>query len=487
MSVTPEVAAPAPAAAPVPRRVNGGSALGALLLRVHFYAGLMIAPFLVVAAVTGLLFVATPTLDRLLYAQELLVDDASGATVPVSQQLAAARAAHPEGTITGVRVKGGEWTTHVDFAVPELAAAEKVHTVYVDPYTGAVTGQLTTQFGWTPPQAWLDVLHRDLHLGAAGNLYSELAASWLWVIALGGIVLWWRRRRTVRGLLAPELSARRGVRRTRGWHGAVGAWLLVGLLGLSATGLTWSNYAGAHFGLLIDQIRGGTPSVSTALTGAPGAAAGGHHGGGTAPATGADPAGIDTALTVARDNGLDGPVSIVPPADANTAWKVSQTDTQVPERLDSVAVDTTTGTVTDRVDFADWPFTAKLTNWGINAHMGLLFGAVNQIVLAALAIGLLCVIVWGYRMWWQRRPTRDGRRALVGAAPARVDWRAVPARAVVAGILAVFAVGWALPLFGIPLAAFVVIDAIVATVRDRRGDRRGARPETPVSPAPAGG
>ncbi|MDR7277085.1 putative iron-regulated membrane protein [Catenuloplanes atrovinosus] len=469
MSVTPEVTAPAPASTPVPRRAGGGSAFGALLLRLHFYAGIMIAPFLVVAAVTGLLFVSTPTLDRIVYADELLVDEAGGDTVPVSQQLAAARAAHPEGTITGVRVKGGEWTTHVDFAMPELAAAEKVHTVYVDPYTGAVTGQLTTQFGWTPLQAWLDVLHRDLHLGTVGNLYSELAASWLWVIALGGIVLWWRRRRTVRKLFAPELSARKGVRRTRGWHGAVGAWLLVGLLGLSATGLTWSNYAGANFGLLIDQIKGGTPYVSTALTGAPPGEAGGHHGGGAAPATGADPDGIDTALAVARDNGLDGPVSIIPPADAATAWQVTQIDTQFPERLDSVAVDPTTSTVTDRVDFADWPVTAKLTNWGINAHMGLLFGLANQILLAALAIGLLCVILWGYRMWWQRRPTRDGRRALVGTAPARVDWRAVPAWAIVAGILVVFAIGWALPLFGIPLAAFIVVDAIVTTVRERRG------------------
>ncbi|MFI5844522.1 PepSY-associated TM helix domain-containing protein [Catenuloplanes sp. NPDC051500] len=466
MSVTTDPVAPAARTSPPePRRA---SAFGALLLRLHFYAGVLVAPFLVVAATTGLLFVSTPTLDRIVYAQELLVDDAGGETVPISQQVAAARAAHPEGTITGVRVKGGEWTTHVDFAMPELAAEEKVHTVYVDPYTGTVTGQLTTQFGWTPLQSWLDVLHRDLHLGAVGNLYSELAASWLWVIALGGIVLWWRRRRSVRKMLAPELSAKKGVRRTRGWHGAVGAWLLVGLLGLSATGLTWSNYAGANFGLLIAQIKGETPYVSTALTSAPAGENGGHHGGGTAPATGGDPDGIDTALTVARDNGLDGPVSIVPPADATTAWKVSQADNQWPERLDSVAVDTTSGTVVDRVDFADWPFTAKLTSWGINAHMGLLFGVVNQIVLAALAIGLLCVIFWGYRMWWQRRPTRDARRAPVGTAPARVDWRTVPAWAVVVGILVIFAIGWALPLLGITLAVFVAVDAIAGAVRDRR-------------------
>ena len=56
----------------------------------------------------------------------------------------------------------------------------------------------------------------------------------------------------------------------------------------------------------------------------------------------------------------------------------------------------------------------KLTRLGINAHMGRLFGLVNQLLLAALALGLLCVIFWGYRMWWQRRPARTGRAGVVG-------------------------------------------------------------------------
>jgi len=66
-------------------------------------------------------------------------------------------------------------------------------------------------------------------------------------------------------------------------------------------------------------------------------------------------------------------------------------------------------------------------------------------------------------MWWQRRPTRGDRRAPVGAPPARGAWLGLPGWAIAAGIPVVLAVGWALPLFGVPLAVFLVADAIIGT------------------------
>ncbi|MFJ3493815.1 PepSY domain-containing protein [Streptomyces sp. NPDC086091] len=458
-----------PAAAPPARRAGG---VGALLARLHFYAGVLVAPFLLVAAVTGLLYTFTPQLDSIVYDKELYVSRTGDRVLPLSEQVAAARAEHPDGTLTAVRPGTGDGTTQVDFSLPELG--EKTHTVYVDPYTGDVTGQLTTWWTSTPLTAWLDVLHRDLHLGEIGNLYSEFAASWLWVIVLGGLVLWWRRARggrTARRLLLPDRAARKGVRRTRGLHAATGVWIALGLLFLSATGLTWSTYAGANFGKALDSLRSSTPYVSTALT---------HdHASGSPPDTGAeappaDPAAIDGVLKAARDAGVDGPVQIAVAPDQATAWTVSQTRNLWPVGRDSVAVEASTGDIVDRVDFADWPLLSKLTTWGVQAHMGLLFGIVNQLVLAVIAVGLICVIVWGYRMWWQRRPTRTDRRAPLGAPPARGGWRGIPSGPLAVGIVLVAAVGWVIPLFGIPLAAFLAVDMTVGTLRARRAARTAA-------------
>lgn len=71
--------------------------------------------------------------------------------------------------------------------------------------------------------------------------------------------------------------------------------------------------------------------------------------------------------------------------------------------------------------FADYPPAAKLARWGIDGHMGLLFGLANQILLVLPAVGSISMIVLGYRMWWRRRPTRG-----FGKPYARGGWRNVP-------------------------------------------------------------
>lgn len=477
MTVAPEITEPTGERPQSTRRPSG---FAALLLRLHFYAGVLVAPFLVVAAVTGLLYTATPQLDAMAYGDKLTVAERTDTPLSLAEQIANAQAAHPDGTVSAIQPGSGDATTKVVFSLPELG--EKQHTVYVNPYTGAVQGQLTTSWGSTPLTTWLGDLHRNLHLGVAGRYYSEFAASWLWLLVLGGIVLWWRRRRSVRKMLAPELSAKKGVRRTRGWHAATGVWLTVGLLILSVTGLTWSRYAGGNFDAALISLSAHKPELSTSITTAP--SGGGHHSPDGSQSGGpvGGPVGVaaDAVLKVARNNGLYGPVELTVPKKTGDAWTVSGIDNTWPVNVDRLAVNQTTTSVVARSAFADWPLLAQLSKLGVQAHMGRLFGLANQLLLAALALGLLCVIFWGYRMWWQRRPTRVDRRALVGAAPARGGWRGLPTWTIMVGVPVLSLLGWAIPLFGIPLVAFLVIDAVVA------GWRRGSRPQIPVSPAPAG-
>lgn len=440
------------------------------VLRLHFYAGILVGPFLLIAAVTGLLYTITPQLSDYVHRHELTVDQVGERRLPLSEQVAAARAAHPEGTITEVRppiVSDG--TTRVVLAVDDVPEGYG-RTVFVDPYTAQVRGELTTFGEWLPVRAWVDELHRNLHLGDLGRNYSELAASWLWVVALGGLVLWVARVRqrsegateAARAALVPE-PKKKGRARALSWHGTVGVWIIAALLLLSVTGLTWSRYAGETIGDVRTALSWTTPSVDTDPAGTADAPDSGHHGGSGEPVTDAvidGGVGIDGVESAAEGAGLQVPMKLVPPAGEGQAWKVQEVKRDWPTRYDSVAVDASSGQVSDKVEFANWPFMAKMTNWTIDAHMGILFGLVNQILLALTAVGLIAVIVRGYQMWWLRRPTRAAGMTFGPPAKRGALRRMPPWAAVTVVVVAVF-LGWYLPLFGLTLAVFIAVDVVL--------------------------
>ncbi|MGW1188694.1 PepSY-associated TM helix domain-containing protein [Streptomyces sp. NPDC002559] len=458
------------------------SGLRPLLLRLHFYAGVLVGPFLLVAAVTGLLYTAAPQIESVVHRHELKVTP-RGEPKPLTAQVEAAREAVPGGRLVSVtKGAGADDTTRVGFDVEGLPEG-RTRTAFVDPYDAEVRGTLLTSGEWLPVRSWFDDLHRNLNLGEFGRNYSEIAASWLWVEVLGGIALWLgapRSRERLRRLFVPRRGPK-GRRRTLSWHGAVGLWAAIGLLALSATGLTWSAHAGTTIGRLQDSLGGATPSVSSTLDhgthGGPAAGAGAGADGSPAGSPTGSPADsrtgspvakvdLDEAVRIARAEGLRGRLVITPPADTGSAYVVRENTRHWPEQQDSIAIDPATGEVTDKLLFDDFPVLAKLTRWGIDAHMGLLFGPANQIALALVAVALIGMLLWGYRMWWLRRPTRAGGTRF-GRPPVRGAWRRVPGRVMAPLVVVAAVLAHCLPLFGLPLICFLLVDLTVAQVRRR--------------------
>ncbi|MFC5288324.1 PepSY-associated TM helix domain-containing protein [Actinokineospora guangxiensis] len=433
--------------------LSAGRALRLVLRRVHFLAGLAIAPFLAVLAVTGLMYAFTPQLNDLVYGDKLSVseDTAIGATTaPVDDQVAAALAAHPDGALKSVIVSADpERTTRVVLDVPGLDTSggpfgSEAMTVYVNPHTAAVQGELITVSNEPPLQRWLRDLHGNLNLGDPGRLYAEFVASWLPAIVLGGLVLWFaaRRRKTKK--------AAAGRARTSRWHGRVGVWAAIGLLVLSVTGLTWSTYAGARVSDFVDAVDGRSPTLESADV-----------------LPSAERISLERALATARDGGLEGDLILTAPTEPNRPLKINESSVGLPVQKDSVAVDQYTGAITGRVGWDDYPLMAKLTSLGIAAHSGNLFGIANQLLLAAVALAALALLVLGYRMWWKRRPRSGG----LAPAPEPV-WRRMPQPLVFGVLVVAAAVAWAMPVFGVTLLLFMIGDAAYGELRRRRRPQR---------------
>jgi uncharacterized iron-regulated membrane protein len=453
---------------PTPPAVSKRTTPHPLVLRVHFYAGIFVAPFILIAALTGGLYAMSPTIESILN-DNLLHVRPTGSSRPVADQVRAAQAIRPGLTLVAVAPAPSDGdTTRVIFSDPALGESER-RAVFIDPSTATTVGEATVygSGGALPFRTWVSELHKNLHLGKAGEIYSELAASWVGIIALFGTYLWVRRYRARRSgwarPLTPDRSSK-GRQRTLNWHGAVGMWIVLPLLFLSATGMTWSTYAGAHITELRRALAWTTPAVSASLPGTAAARpAGDHHVPG--PPSGSyrpdvTVSQIDSVLATARANGVDGTIEASFPAGPGTAFTVKQLRTAWSLSANSVAVDGATGAATDVLPSSSWPVAAQLTNWAIGLHMGLLFGLANQLVLLAVAGALVTVILRGYLMWWQRRPAHGGSR--FGRAPRRGAWRsASPLTVAVLGAAAI-AVGWFAPLVGISLLVFLIIDGTVA-------------------------
>lgn len=445
-----------------------------LVVRLHFYAGVLIAPFILIAALTGGLYAMAPSIERVVYGDILTVPE-SGRPIALDDQAAAAQNAFPALTMTGMRPAAdpGE-STRVYFADPSLDA-ELQRAVFVDPYTGRVLGDEASWLGYLPVSTWLDGLHRHLNLGEPGRVYSELAASWLWVVALGGVVLWLtkaaaERRRNRPGRVLRLDRSLKGRARTMNWHGTTGVWLLAALLFLSATGITWSTYAGEHVTELRSAMDWKRPALDTALTPTPAVAPEEHagHTGHTAPVSGSGPVDFDAVLQAAAGVGVHLPLEVTLPAEPGQGIGVAEIEKPYRLTTNAASVDPATNTVTSEIDYwRDYSVIAMLADWGIRGHMGLLFGLLNQLLLLGIAVALVAVIAGGYRMWWQRRPTRGSAWA-VGRPPVRGALRRLSPVTIGVLTVAAVAVGWLLPLLGISLATFVALDLAIGAAKRRK-------------------
>jgi uncharacterized iron-regulated membrane protein len=447
---------------------SSSNAMLLLITRLHFYIGLFIGPFIFVAALTGTIYVITPQIENALY-KDVLTTQNIGESQPLSLQIAAAKSSlQSDLTLFAVRPAPelGD-TTRIMF-LDETAQHSGARAVFIDPATLEVKGNLPVYgtSGVLPLRTTIDFMHRQLLLGEVGRYYSELAASWLWIAALGGVFLWYKGGKKNSAAFAIRTEHLRKRRR----HYQLGLLLFVGLVFVSITGLTWSKWAGDNISTLRNSIGWVTPSVSQDLTtidhnmmmSDEHADHLNHSSHNNMPAK--KPAAekfedvdalFDGVLKAARDAGIDAnKLEIRPSSTKDKAWRVSEIDRSWPTQVDSVAVDASTMTVTSRADFATFPIVAKLIRWGIDAHMGILFGVINQIILTFFGLSLCLMIIWGYKMWWIRRPQAGST-----SKPLLQAWGKLSSTQKVITVLIAIALGLSMPVMGVSLIAFLLIDA----------------------------
>lgn len=435
----------APAPRPDPR-----AALHRLFWRAHFWAGLVTAPLVVLAALTGLLYVLTPQVEAWRHGHLDRVPPA-GIVQALDAQIAVAQGHEPSRPLRFVvpaHAPGD--TTQVHFgadpaAPPQIDGLPAGRIVYVNPHTAEVVGALDELRRY---RNWARKLHASLLQGEGWRWLIELAASWLLVMLLTGLAMWWPRGGA--HVLGAALRLRGpGPERVcwRRWH-TTGGVLVSGVLAvILVTGLTWSAHTGERFRAAQQALGQSTlrppPSLASAL-----------------PADGRAPLSWQAAFDAARAQVPDIAMMLTPPRGPEGVWRAENFDRSQPTRRFVLAMDAYRGQALFAAGWDEMPLLARATAVGIPFHRGE-FGLWNQALLIGVALACVGAVASGLRMAWLRRS--PGAWTLAPALPAS-GWRAVP----IWLWLLVAALAWTQPVFAWSLLAYAAAELLAFVLRCRR-------------------
>lgn len=403
--------------------------------RWHFYAGFLTIPIVLFLVATGILYLFRPQVEPAIY-KSLYNVVPQGTMLTEDEQLAIALATIPESTARAFTPS----------QAPNESAKVELNTlagrtyVYVNPYTGEVLGShIRDQMIFRK----IRKLHGELLLKRFGTTIVELTASWMMILLISGLFLWWPRPKfTMWGTFL--IRVRKGGRTFwKDFHSVIGVYTSIFAVILLFTGLQWSDVWGGAFSQVRDSTGHSTPPALRGATLNTGAT------------LGAGQVGISLAEVNAIAKGLDLPASysISMPKKDGYSYGINSSLPNKPSAQKSVHINPVTGEVFRELSWKDRPFLSQIVTVGISLHQGELFGWANFIIAGLTAIGIGLLSISGFIMWWKRRPENVGKLG----APAMPKGVAIPRGITIITIaLAIF-----FPLVGASLIVLWLLEQLI--------------------------
>lgn len=368
--------------------------------RWHFYAGVLVLPFMAWLAITGGLYLFKPEIERAIYGSWVTLD-APATALPVSRLIADTER-QAQGEVTQIEVPSSpteSWRMRVE-------SGDAVRTAFVDPASGALLG--------TTSEGGIMKTVRDLHSLAItapiGNALIEIAAGFAIILVVTGIVLWWPRDGR------PVLALRRPVGRRRFWrdfHASTGILAAAIILFLAVTGMPWSVVWGANVQRWVGEQGLGRPKAPGPQ---PWERAHKHQAGEARAAAlpwslqqaamphalGLSDVGVDRAVAIATQKGLAPPFTIMLPLAPSEPYSISSVARRVQD-VRAIYVDPSSGRVLQDAKYAQFGKGAQAIEWGIATHQGQQYGEPNRWLMLAGCLSLLALAISSPVMWWKRR------------------------------------------------------------------------------------
>lgn len=419
--------------------IENNGRLYRMLWRWHFYAGIILLPFILILSLSGMVYLFKPQIENIIDKpyHNLTI---TGAIAPVSQQVNAALQ-----TFENSKLRHYEIPQKANDAPRIFIFAKGIeHIIYVHPQNLQILKSIPKENRF---MAIARNIHGELLIGKTGSYIVEAAASWAIIMIISGLFLWWPRNNNgLGGILFP----RKGKLFMRDLHAVTGIYVSFFAMILLLTGLPWTDVWGDAF----KEVRKITKTMpdrqdwtinrkeeqSRLME-----EMGNHNH--VSPIYNAN---IDDIAAHAKFEKLAYPVEIAPPNNKSKNWILRSNSPNRPQRV-IIEYSTQNAQELKRERFEDRHIIDRIVGIGVAAHEGQLFGWINQLIGVLTAFMLCLLSVTSFLMWRKRAPNN-----LLGAPPKIKD-----AKIGIGILILIISFGIFLPLLGATIILIAIIETLI--------------------------
>jgi len=400
-----------------------------LLWKSHFLAGIVVVPFVILLSVTGIIYLFKDNYEKSLL-QSYSAYEPKGKSLSYEQQLHIAQinwSKTPEAIVVS---KSQDQST-------QFTSGRFSHksSVYINPSNGAVLGKVNVS---ETNMHKVRKLHGELLLGSFGTKIIELVASWMFVLILTGIYLFWPRERGIKGLFTIRTKASKRIF-FRDVHTFLGFWFSSLLILILMGGFPWTDVFGAGYKWIQKSTNSGFPSTWQGK-------------GLTSKNNQSRAISLDVMIQKAEALNLDGEVSLSFPKSSNGVYTVTNQTTNF-SQMKSIHFDQYTGQIVAQNSWADIGFMMKSRLWLMAFHQGK-FGTLNFVLILVTALALT-FLSFAAIFSYSKRKTEKGLNLNEN----------IKVKMSLAPILVICILGVVLPLFGMSLVLIFFMNSIFSFTR----------------------
>ncbi len=346
----------------------------------HFIAGLISLPFVILLAVTGGIYLFKDAYE-VPKQEHIKIVEVDGNAKSYQEQWDLAKPLLHKPPFSMVVSTEDDQATQFTSGM-----FSHKNSVYINPYSGEVTGKISPK---DSNMHNVRKLHGELLLGKFGTKIVELIASWMFVLIITGIYVFWPSKK--QGLKSFfTIRFKQGKRILfRDLHVVLGFWISVLLLMTLAGGMPWTDVFGDNFKWVQKVTNTGFPKTWNAR--------------GLKSQGEGNPISLDNMVQLAKSMNLKGEVSIGLPKGEKGVFSIYNTtfDLKAQKRFH---FNQYTGEQLVHHNWEDVGVLMRGRMWFMAFHQGQ-FGTWNWVLMICVALLLTFVSVAALISYLKRKPS----------------------------------------------------------------------------------